>query len=108
MSASCAASTAARAREADEKDRENLRRQGQRTDLLYSDTTIIQEVKAAPTGTTVAAAHRRLRKDRPDILAAYERGEFPSARAAAKAAGILKEKTPLEQIQVLLTAWVRC
>jgi hypothetical protein len=45
---------------------------------------------------------RRLARDHPEILAAYEREEFPSARAAAKAAGIIKEKTPLEQIRTLL------
>jgi len=34
----------------------------------------------------------RLGRDYPDILARYERGEFKSVRAAAKAAGILKER----------------
>ena len=34
--------------------------------------------------------------------AAYERGEYPSVRAAAEASGIIKEPTPLEQIQALL------
>lgn len=45
---------------------------------------------------------RRLARDHPDILARYERGEFKSARAAAIAAGIVKPKTPLEQILKLL------
>ena len=37
----------------------------------------------------------RLKRDAPEICAAMERGEFWSARAAAKAAGILREPTPL-------------
>jgi len=41
-----------------------------------------------------AASHllRRLARDHPDALAAYERGEYPSVRAAAKAAGIVKTR----------------
>ena len=41
---------------------------------------------------------RRLLRDAPDIFAALERGEYVSVRAAAKAAGLVKDKTPLEQL----------
>jgi hypothetical protein len=44
----------------------------------------------------------RLARDRPDLLGAFERGEYPSARAAAIAAGIIKPPTPY---QVLCRAW---
>ena len=37
----------------------------------------------------------RLKRDRPDIFAALERGEYRSARAAAKAAGIVHDLPPL-------------
>jgi len=41
---------------------------------------------------------RRLLRDAPDIFAALERGEYASVRAAARAAGLIKDKTPLEQL----------
>lgn len=41
----------------------------------------------------------RLKRDHPDIFAALERGEYRSVRAAAKAAGLVKEKTALEQLR---------
>ena len=47
---------------------------------------------------------RRLKRDAPEIAAALGRGEFRAARAAAIAAGILKEATPVER---LLRAWAR-
>lgn len=70
------------------------RGQGARTDLLGADGTKLAH------GTN-HAAHllRRLARDHPDILAAYERGDFPSARAAAKAAGIVKDPAPLKLLQ---------
>ncbi len=42
---------------------------------------------------------RRLKRDAPEIAAALARDEYPSARAAAIAAGIVKVKTPLEQLR---------
>lgn len=56
-------------------------------------------------GTGAAYLLRRL-----DILARYERGEFKSVCATAKAAGLIKEPSPLEQIQKLwkrLDRWGR-
>jgi hypothetical protein len=44
----------------------------------------------------------RLARDHPKILAAYERGEFKSARAAGIAAGIITPQTALAQIKKLL------
>lgn len=61
---------------------------------------------------TVSDAHRlpkgahttgrligRLKRDHPDILAGYERGEFKSAAAAARAAGIKVGPTPLQSLR---------
>jgi hypothetical protein len=47
-------------------------------------------------GTSQEYLVRRLKRDAPDIAEALGRGEYPSARAAAKAAGIIKELTPLD------------
>ena len=44
---------------------------------------------------------RRLAREAPAVLAAYERGEFKSVRAAAKTVGLIKEPTPLEQMRRL-------
>lgn len=44
---------------------------------------------------------RRLRRDAPAIAEALGRGEYPSARAAAVAAGIVKAPTTLEKMQRL-------
>jgi hypothetical protein len=45
---------------------------------------------------------RRLARDHPIILRRYEKGEFKSVRAAAKAAGLIKEPNRLEQTQKLI------
>ena len=47
---------------------------------------------------------RRLARSAPGVLAAWERGEHPSVRAAAKAAGIIKDKTLIERAMAL---WLR-
>ena len=47
---------------------------------------------------------RRLARQMPEILGRYERGEFKSVRAAALAAGIIREKTPLE---ILRSVWAK-
>jgi hypothetical protein len=56
-----------------------------------------------PTGSnSVARLAARLKRDAPEIAAAVERGEYPSMRAAAIAAGIIKPPTPY---QVLCRAY---
>jgi hypothetical protein len=45
---------------------------------------------------------RRLARDHPDILARYEKGEFKSVRAAVRAAGLIKEPTPVDRVLRLL------
>ena len=57
-------------------------------------------------GTSSAYLLRRMaredKENKTNYLDRYEAGEFPSVRQAAIAAGIVKEKTPLEKIQALL------
>ena len=53
-------------------------------------------------GETASYLLARLAKHHPQILDAFERGEYPSARAAAIAAGIIKPPTPYD---VLCRAW---
>lgn len=46
---------------------------------------------------------RRLRRDRPELFAAFERGDFPTVYAAARAAGIVKSRFVIPRaMQVLL------
>jgi hypothetical protein len=45
---------------------------------------------------------RRLKRDAPEIAEALARGDYPSARSAGIAAGIIKPATPL---QVLRSTW---
>ena len=49
-------------------------------------------------GNSAAYLLRRLARDYPDILTAYERGEYPSARAAAITAGIVTVPNTLDRI----------
>ena len=53
-------------------------------------------------GETAEYLAARIKRDRPDIATAVERGEFSSMRSAAIAAGIIRKKTPLENLQA---AW---
>lgn len=46
----------------------------------------------------------RIARDHPDVLARMKAGEFPSVRAAAKVAGIVRDPTPLE---LMKRAWTR-
>lgn len=46
----------------------------------------------------------RIKRDAPEIAKQLERGEFKSVRAAAKAAGIVKDKS---QIEIAKSAWKR-
>jgi hypothetical protein len=49
-------------------------------------------------GANTAYFLSRLAGEHPAILQALQRGEYRSVRAAAKAAGLLHERTPLEQL----------
>jgi len=50
-------------------------------------------------GNGVPYLKARLARDHPTILAAYKRGAYPSVRQAAIAAGIIREKTPLDHLR---------
>ncbi len=57
-----------------------------------------------PTGVSsarLAARLKKYQKDYPEFAARIEAGEFKSIRAAAKAAGIVRDKTILEQLRHL-------
>ena len=49
-------------------------------------------------GTTARYLLNRLKRKRPDLAEAYTRGEYRSVHAAAKAAGWIKEPTPLDEL----------
>lgn len=49
-------------------------------------------------GNNVPYLRARLKRDAPETLAALDRGEYPSVRAAAKAAGIVADPTPLDYL----------
>lgn len=73
--------------------------QGTRTDLEpHSDRMKLTQ------GETKSYLLRRLARDNPEILNQWERGEFPSVRQAAIAAGIVKVPTPLEKAQRAIVA----
>jgi site-specific DNA-methyltransferase (adenine-specific) len=48
-------------------------------------------------GNGTAYLTERLRRDHPDILAAWQQGHYPSARAAAKAAGLVKSPAVVDK-----------
>jgi len=77
------------ANEIEEKDRANESQQGKRTDLVDNKIAVINEVER-PTGTSAAAALRRLRKDRPEIHARVLAGEL-SPHAGMIEAGFRKK-----------------
>jgi hypothetical protein len=56
----------------------------------------VAEVNSRPTGNSAAYLVRRLKRDAPAIAEALARGEYPSARAAAIAAGIVHVPKPLD------------
>lgn len=76
------------------------RSQGTRTDQHHSIGMKLSRLDQG--GNQRSYLLRRLARDYGEILAAYERGEFKSVRSAAKAAGIVKDLTPFEQILKLL------
>lgn len=50
-------------------------------------------------GTSAPYLAARLKRDAPEIAKQLEEGRFPSVRAAAKAAGLVRDPTPLELLQ---------
>lgn len=50
-------------------------------------------------GETSTYLARRMQREAATVFAALERGEYKSVRAAARAAGIIKIKTPLQQLE---------
>jgi hypothetical protein len=57
----------------------------------------ISRIPLSKSGSARLAA--RLKRNHPEICERIAAGEFTSIRAAAKAAGIVRDKTPLEQLQ---------
>lgn len=79
-------------------------RQGSRSDLVDNIHEVHRssvEREGRPTGTSRDAALRRLRKDRPDLLARVVAGEV-SPHAAMLEAGFRRKKSPKEQIVSLI------
>jgi hypothetical protein len=50
-------------------------------------------------GENTAYLTARLARDRPDILQRLQAGEYASVRQAAKAAGLITERTPMHELQ---------
>ncbi len=85
--------------EAEKVIAEENKRGGQGGVLLRADSTQL------PRGSTNASyLLRRLARDHPDILAGYERGAFKTPTAAARAAGIKVDVSPLTELR---RAWKR-
>jgi hypothetical protein len=55
--------------------------------------------KSSAKGTTSRYRIARLKRDHPDIAEALARGEYRSVRAAAKAAGFVRELSPLDYLR---------
>jgi hypothetical protein len=60
--------------------------------------------KASNYGRTAESILARLKRDAPEIAQAFVEGEYPSAAAAGRAAGIpwLQPKTPLQKVLALI------
>lgn len=70
----------------------------------HSTTEELVFTNSSDHGNTKQYQIARLKRDRPDIADALARGEYPSVRAAAKAAGIVQDPTPLTLLQ---RAWTK-
>jgi hypothetical protein len=70
---------------------------GDRKSEAYQGNGVTLKERGNNTGYLTA----RIARDRPDVLEQMKAGEYKSVRAAAKAAGIVKTPTRLEQIQKL-------
>lgn len=77
--------------------------QGARTDIKPRDN-----VTKSDRGNQASYLASRLKRDHPEIAARVEAGEFRSIRAAAKAAGIIKEPTPeaVAEAAAWLALWI--
>ena len=65
-------------------------------------TKRVDNITSFSRGTSADYLARRIARDRPDILERMKAGDYKSVRAAAKEAGIVKDKTPLQHVQ---TGW---
>jgi len=93
----------ARAHAIEIADLDNPSRQGERVDIVNNDVFDVNKVR--PQGNSAKAAHRRLRKDRPDILARVLAGEI-TAHAGMIEAGFRKRKSrKLSAVDRLLRLW---
>jgi hypothetical protein len=99
------AEAALKAQKDNEEDRKNVSRQGQRTDLIDTEKRGINKVR--PDGTSAAAAHRRLRKDRPDLHARVLAGELSPNTAMIEAGFRKKAKSRKKTALDLLRKWWR-
>jgi hypothetical protein len=59
-------------------------------------------IKATDGGTSAAYLTAKIARDNPAVLEEMKAGKYPSVRAAAKAAGVLKEATGFD---LLKRAW---
>jgi hypothetical protein len=91
------------------KDAQALAADPEVTPLAEADTTgrnnsTVDNVNGRPTGNSASYIVRRLKRDAPKVAEALARGEYPSARAAGIAAGIVKVPSPLD---LLRRAWLK-
>lgn len=64
---------------------------------------ILAKQRESNGGTDPLYLASRIKRDAPEVAEAFERGEFGSVYAAAKAAGIIKVATPFERAMKSLT-----
>jgi hypothetical protein len=50
-------------------------------------------------GTSARYLYKRLKKQRADLADAFDRGEYPTVYDAAKAAGWVRDATPLDRLR---------
>lgn len=74
---------------------------------LNQHNRAVDIVNSRPSGNSIPYLVSRLKRDHPQIADALARKEYPSARAAGIAAGIVKVPTPLETILRLVRRLTR-
>ena len=72
--------------------------EGNQNATKNNDSNRIIESQHPRGGTNRAYLLARIKRDTPEIFAKYELGEYPSVRAAAKAAGCIHDPTPLDYL----------